>query len=671
MTQKLNSFEMFWKELKRRKVVHVITVYAATAFVIMELVSMIARPLKLPEWTEAFVIVLLCTGFVIAVLLSWSYDITPAGVKKTKPVSAVKHIDQAATATSSGWKIATYVSAFIILALVAFNFISKWRLNSDITKLDKSIAVLPFRNDSKDTTNQYFINGIMEKITTNLQMVKTLRVLSRTSVEQYRYTIKSIPEIARELDVNYILEGSGQKYGNSFSLTVQLIKAKGKETHLWAKPYEEEINEVKDYIRIQSQIAEAIATELKTTIAPEEKQLIEKIPTKNMPAFDLYLKANNFLDKFEKNSDTSFYQIAVTFYKAALVIDPSFAKAYTGLAKAYYDMYQWETYFKESYLDSILIWTDKALSIDNQLDDAFYLKGRYCEAKGQFQEALDYYDKALIINPNYYSAYLYKGSILTWNLTDFVKCLDNFHKALNLIHGDERPSVLRELSFAYMDIGFFEKAEHYNNEAYFLDSNKVANLTFLSRLAFSKENIEESMKFERKLQEIDSTYVSSGLMDFGNAEEAYLIAEKLAEQYRKSGKPNLQQSHRIGYAFERVGKNAEAKDYFNQQILFSKESIKLDRRYSMSFAAQYDLAATYAFLGDKKMANKYLIEMDKSEIVKTSIYPLWWINYCKNDPLFTSVRNEEVFQRIQHNTTLNNQAEHERVKKWLEHQGML
>jgi hypothetical protein len=113
MTQKLNSFERFWKELKRRKVIHVITVYAAVAFVILQIVDMVSEPLRLPVSTKALVIVLLCIGFIIAVFVSWVYDITPAGVKKTKPVSAIKHSDQATAPTSSGWKVATYISAIV------------------------------------------------------------------------------------------------------------------------------------------------------------------------------------------------------------------------------------------------------------------------------------------------------------------------------------------------------------------------------------------------------------------------------------------------------------------------------------------------------------------------------------------------------------------------------
>ena len=126
--------------------------------------------------------------------------------------------------------------------------------------------------------NTYFINGIMDEILNNLQKIKDFRVLSRTSTEQYRGSTKlTIPKIAKELDVNYIVEGSGQKYGNTFRLRVQLIAANN-EKHLWGESYEQEIKETKDIFKIQSQVAQTIASELKATITPEEKQLIEKTP---------------------------------------------------------------------------------------------------------------------------------------------------------------------------------------------------------------------------------------------------------------------------------------------------------------------------------------------------------------------------------------------------------
>jgi TolB-like protein len=278
MAHKTNSFERFWKELKRRKVVHVITIYAAVAFVILQLVDMVAEPLRLPVSTKALVIVLLCIGFIIAVFVSWIYDITPAGVKKTKPASSVKHTDHATAPTSSGWKIATYVSGAIIFALVALNLISRRNLNADISKIDKSIAVLPFINDSPGDSNNYVINGLWAEVTNNLQTIKNLRVLSRTSTEQYKGPDRpAIPEIAKKLDVNYIVEASGQMIGSIFSVRVLLTKAKGKETPIWAKHYQEEMKEVRDWVRIQSQIAQAITVEVKARMTPEEKQLIEKI----------------------------------------------------------------------------------------------------------------------------------------------------------------------------------------------------------------------------------------------------------------------------------------------------------------------------------------------------------------------------------------------------------
>src|SRR4030066_687995 len=159
----------------------------------------------------------------------------------------------------------------------------------DPAKLEKSIAVLPFINDSPDQENTYFINGVMEEILNNLQKIKDLRVISRTSAEQYRGQKRPISEIAQELGVNYIVEGSGQKYGNSFRLRAQLIMAEH-ESHLWGESFQQKITDVEDIFSIQIKIAESIAEELKAVISPEEKRLIEKIPTDDIDAYDAFLK---------------------------------------------------------------------------------------------------------------------------------------------------------------------------------------------------------------------------------------------------------------------------------------------------------------------------------------------------------------------------------------------
>jgi TolB-like protein len=217
------------------------------------------------------------------------------------------------------------ISALVLIILGVFfipNFIKPTK------QIEKTIAVLPFRNDSPDSTNKYFIDGTMEAILDNLCKIADLTVVSRTSVEQFRNTTKPIREIANLLNVNYILEGSGQKYGNKIRLTVQLIDAED-DKHLWSSPYEGVTDNI---FKLQSQIAQAIARNLEAILTPEEKELIEKIPTGNMTAYDLYLRANEYEKEYWKTLDSISYRKAATLYNTIIQLDSTFAKAFTGLA---------------------------------------------------------------------------------------------------------------------------------------------------------------------------------------------------------------------------------------------------------------------------------------------------------------------------------------------------
>jgi TolB-like protein len=246
---------------------------------------------------------------------------------------------------------------------------------------EKSVAVLPFINLGNDTTDQYIYDGIRDEIFNNLRKVSTLRVISHTTVEQYRNTTKTIREIGKELDVNYIVKGSGQKSGNTSLLRVSLIEVSS-DKHIWTDSYELELMDIKDLFKNQSQVAQIIASELNATITPEEKELIEKVPTQNKIAYKLYWKANSYEKDYEKSRDLSSYQTAVNLYKYTLEIDTIFARAYSGLALTYWSRYYSETYFKQKFLDSCHILADKALSFDDKLEEAYYLKGRYYQENG-------------------------------------------------------------------------------------------------------------------------------------------------------------------------------------------------------------------------------------------------------------------------------------------------
>ena len=223
MPEKSKDPFQFWEELKRRRVIRVITVYAAAAFVILEVVSIIVEPLKLPEGTLPFVIVLLSIGFIISVILSWVYDVTPEGIEKTKPSTQVK--SEEPQPASKGWKIATFVSVLIIIVFVVFYLAGNNKKSFDISKLEKSIAVLPLDYLSEDPNNEYLANAVLDAITGHLSLIEGLRVMPRTSVEQYRENTKSAKEIGEELDVSFLIEGSFLMIEDQVKLTIQLVVA--------------------------------------------------------------------------------------------------------------------------------------------------------------------------------------------------------------------------------------------------------------------------------------------------------------------------------------------------------------------------------------------------------------------------------------------------------------
>jgi TolB-like protein/AraC-like DNA-binding protein/lipoprotein NlpI len=563
------------------------------------------------------------------------------------------------------WRIIAFISG---ISLTLFIVIYLVYTAAHKVSPERSIAVLPFRNLSNDLTDQYVYDGIMEEIFNNLGKVKELRVISHTSVEQFRNTTRQASEIGKDLNVNFIVEGSGQKIGSRSILRVQLIEVPA-DKHIWTGSYDLEFMGTEDLFHQISQIAQSIASELGATITPEEKELIEKVPTQNKIAYNLYRKANSYEKHYEKSRDPSSYQTAVNLYNAALEIDTVFARAYSGLALAYWSRYYSETYFKQKFLDSCHILADKALSFDDKLDEAYYVKGKYYQENGHLKEALDNYDKALRINPNYSQVYIKKGSLLAWTLNDYVNGIDNYYKAINLIRGNDRSSILYYLGNLFMNVGFMDKAKYYFKEALTLNGDSARYFGALIYVEFGRENFEEAYKMAKKAYEIDTTFLTD-FITIGippvKIEEAYQYAKKMVKYYEKSGRLNLQDSYRVGFAFYQAGKKEEAEYYFDQQIKYSEEGIKLNRDIGQRKVAQYDLAAVYAFKGDKVKAYKYLDEYSERSYFRPAE-----ISLTKYDPLFASIRNEERFQKIVKMMETKYQAEHDRVRRWLEKEGML
>jgi TolB-like protein/tetratricopeptide (TPR) repeat protein len=417
----------------------------------------------------------------------------------------------------------TFIAGLAIaLILIILGVLLIPKLIKPKEQVEKSIAVLPFIDDSPGKDNSHIIDGVMEEILINLQKIKDLRVVSRNSVEQYREESKpSTPEVAKQLGVNYIVEGSGQKYGNTIRLRVQLIVIKGgKESHLWGESYEQEINEVRDYFIIQSKIAESIATEMKAIITPEEKTLIEKAPTDDLEAYIFYQKGKEQYLQYEKSFNQKYFRNAEHFFRQAIETDPTFALAYVELARVFLRKEFYYENYSGSALDSIEILLNTALSLDNQLAEAYSMRGRYISETGLISRAIEDYNKALTINPNYWEAYT--GLAFLYNNDDLLKTIQNRHKAVELNHGPEFPVLLRNLADAYLRAGFVEIAQKYNIDAFKIHSDSSRFISFLTLISYMLGNYDEAAEYGIRDYSIDSS----------NKQALY----KIANNYSLSGR---------------------------------------------------------------------------------------------------------------------------------------
>jgi TolB-like protein/Tfp pilus assembly protein PilF len=280
------------------------------------------------------VVLLVILGFPIALILAWAFELTPEGLKRTEDVDLSKSITH-----KTGRKLDFFIIG-VLLAVVAILIFQRVHLKvptptSSIP--EKSIAVLPFQNLSKDEENAFFTDGVQDEILTDLAKIADLKVISRTSVMQYKNTAsRNLPEIAQALKVAHVLEGSVQRSANRVRVSAQLIDARN-DTHVWAEKYDRDLADV---FAIQSEIAKTIADQLQVRLSPAEKAAIEQRPTADLAAFDLYVRATALIDA-EPGSPNGTEDLlqAVSFLGQAIVRDPAFLLAYCRLAGAHDRLY--------------------------------------------------------------------------------------------------------------------------------------------------------------------------------------------------------------------------------------------------------------------------------------------------------------------------------------------
>jgi TolB-like protein len=357
---------------------------------------------------------------------------------------------------------------------------------------ERSIAVLPFINDSSDQENTYFINGVMEEILNNLQKIKELRVISRTSVEKFRGQSKSIPEIARELGVNYIVEGSGQKYGSAFRLRVQLIMA-ARETHLWGESFQQKITEVEDIFNIQTRIAESIASELKAVISPEEKKRIEKVPSINLSVYEKYLKARSNILDFKRQS----LDKALEFLHSGLEQSPDWAPLYVGITEVWLCIqgygYEPPSVAGPKILENI----SKAMELDNDISEIHYLNAWIAYNEWNWKKSEEEFLKALAINPNHSLARMLYSQLLIFVLQRDDEALTQAELAYRL----DPLNPMMKPGYAYMlgEKGDYKSALALAEEVDATDPGNIMAHLVILMAAYRLKDYEKVLRSDRYL----------------------------------------------------------------------------------------------------------------------------------------------------------------------------
>jgi len=322
MSVRQSKLSRFWQELKRRRVIHVITVYASAAFVIIELINNLTEPLNLPPGLSTIVIIVLAIGFPLAIILSWLYDLTSHGVEKTKSLSEIrekgkKHV------VPNAWKIATYASFVVIIGLATINIVGgpKQLRAGDI----QSLVILPFENFTGDDQLENLVAGMHSMLIGDMGRMSGLRVIGKTSSSLYKKAEMSAEDIASELNVDAVVEATVMCLGDSVCMQFRLVSTTGEEEQLWVGEYREDKSQILNlYNRVTKQIAEEVRIELTNN----EEQVLAKDRAADRDAIDAFIRSYAYWGDLGKEALDKSYE----FLNLALEKDPGWAPIHAAMA---------------------------------------------------------------------------------------------------------------------------------------------------------------------------------------------------------------------------------------------------------------------------------------------------------------------------------------------------
>lgn len=534
----------FLGEIKRRKVFHVAAAYAVVAWLIIQIIGEISEPLSLPHWLDTVVIVLLAVGFPIALILAWAFDFTPEGVVKDQGSSV--------TAQSGSRRIEYVLIGLLVVAVGWLVYRDVVPSNSptvaDISPapdlaesepqldvLPNSIAVLPFENLSLDPEDAFFAAGIHESTLNQLAKIRDLAVMSRTSVMQYKNNPPPIPEIAKAMNVETVMEGSVRYANGQVLITAQLIDgATGK--HLWSSEFNRELIDV---FAVQAEVAKQIATAMQVQLLPEEQASIESRPTESINAYQYYLHALSLPFPAIR---PEYWPAYVDSMERAIAADPEFAEAYAELS--------W-SYNVGGEIDKAAEYAQKAIDLDSTVGLAYLTLADIDSDYHDRQEASrSAYEQALRASPNnpfILSSYGYR---LADNSADYDEAIQVLRRAVAI---DPTASLSqRRLGFVLMRAGDLAGAAEYVDREIKLDPITyyepyldLAMIEFLGgNYGAAEENLDRAMRImsPNAIFRVDYVAYLYGLL--GNTELAEDLMARFEEVY---GEEERQAGRTLGW----------------------------------------------------------------------------------------------------------------------------
>jgi TolB-like protein/Flp pilus assembly protein TadD len=514
----------FFAELKRRNVYKVAVAYIVAGWALSQGIAQVFPVFDIPNWIIRLIVLLIILGLPIALVLAWTFEITPQGIKRTEIADAMpvatrrkKHV----------WIYVVVIGAAISIGLFFLGRYSAGNKTASPAGIsNKSIAVLPFDNLSRDPDNAYFAEGVQDEILTRLAKVADLKVISRTSTQHFKSAPDNLPQIAKQLGVAHILEGSVQKSGEQVRVNVQLINALT-DAHLWGDTYDRKLT---DIFAAESEIAKTIAETLQARLTGSEKTLITKTPTVNPEAYELYLKGRFF---WNKRTGADLLK-SIDYFKQAVEKDQKYALAYAGLADAYVLLPPYGAASPSESFPQAEAAARKALELDDTLAEAHTSLGQVLlfydlDFAGSTME----FERALSLDPNYATAHhWYGGGGPLLALGQFDRAIKEGKRAVEL----DPLSLINnaDLGWLYFNARRYNEAEAQARKTLEMDSHFYLAHYYLGEVLQLKGQLTEAIAEYKKAAELDDDPFVLGLLaqayaKLGQRDEALKMLGQLQE----------------------------------------------------------------------------------------------------------------------------------------------